>query len=585
VAEQEQPKEEEQQLTPEQKKEALRQELLTKEYNAYAEGEIIHSASLLTSDEKKMLGHLLEAARLIEELHMLQIHPENLTMRDKIMQSGTEIEKKVFMRYQRPWCGDDETPECIALKDAPPKNIGLSLWPANLTDGQFESLSSQINAKELLSPFTVVHQNKDGSFGAIAYGKSEIFQEKMKQVADSLRAAAKLAPHKTLAKFLNSRAVAFESADPFPYDASDYDWIALSGDWEVTVGPYEVYEDPRKVKAFFQMYIGKEDKELNAELSRFRENLQEMENRVGELVGKEIYRSRKLDPRISIRAVDIWMAAGAGRRDRGVVAAFHLPNRGKSVDEGLYKKVMMVNHSMVFKPIVAARAELILAPEQIPFVDIRANITNVAFHEFAHGFGAYHEMKVKNPKGKTVTVQQAFGENESLLEELKADVLGMWLIQYQKEEGWLTEEDVKKRYTSQLMHMLGLLQYPLSGVYPRMEAIAVGTYLDAGAVVWDKENEKFRIDFEKLPGAVESLARKIATIQLTGDEEEAEALIDKYIFKTGDKEYSLKGMLGQVRAVMVEKFRSAGIKSPSLRYVVNDLAEKGSANEAAAAAR
>ena len=129
-------------------------------------------------------------------------------------------------------------------------------------------------------------------------------------------AAAKTAPHPSLRKFLESRAAAFTSDDPYPYDDSDYDWIALQGDWEVTVGPYEVYKNPRQLKALFEMYIGREDKKLTADLVRFKENLQEMENSLGGLVGKDVYQSRKLDPRISLRVADIWMASGDGRRDR-----------------------------------------------------------------------------------------------------------------------------------------------------------------------------------------------------------------------------------------------------------------------------
>ncbi len=553
---------------PAQPEEDPRQKLLEEEYAAYADTLLAQSVTELSGDERKMMRSLLVAARVIEELHMLQIHPENVKWRDQILKTGTEIEKKLFMRYQMPWCADNEAPRCSALADAPEKKIGHVHWPADLTDEEFEKLSKEINAKELLSPFTVVRRKKGGGFEAIPYAGTELFGPKMKYVAAALREAAKTAPDATLKKFLLSRADAFESETTFPYDESDYDWIALKGDWEVTVGPYETYKNPRQLKALFQMYIGREDKALTADLARFKENLQEMENSLSTLVGPEIYKSRKLDPRIAIRAVDVWMASGDGRRDRGATVAFHLPNRGKSVDEGLYKKVMMINHSKAFEPVSKARAGLVLDEEQLEFVDVRSDITNVTFHEFSHGFGAYHEMKVKTSKGKTTTIKEALKEHDSLLEETKADVLGLWLIQYQKNKGWLDELNEKKRYTSGLMHTLGLLQYPLAGTYPRMVAIQLGWYLDAGAVTWNAEEGRFKVVFERMPAAVESLARKVATIQLTGDYDQAVELIGKYIVKKGEKEYELKGTLGSARKVMMDKFKAAGIKSPSLRYEV-----------------
>ncbi len=548
-----------------------RQVLLEQEYAKYDDVLLTHSAEDLTEGEKKMLRHLLRAAELIEELHMLQLNPKNLEWRDQIMASGTEVEQKVFMRYQMPWCADDESPACCALADCPEKKVGYAHWPDDLTQEEFEGLGDLENGRELLSPFTVVMRKKDGGFIPLAYSQTGLFSSKMKQVAKELSDAGATAVHQSLVKFLYSRAKAFESYEPFPYDESDYDWIALEGDWEVTVGPYETYKNPFQVKALFEMYIGREDKELTAEMARFKDNLQEMEDSLGALVGKGAYKSRKLDPRIAIRAVDIWMASGDGRRDRGATVAFHLPNQGKSVDEGLYKKVMMINHSMAFEKVIEKRAELILVEEQSTLLDIRADITNVAFHELAHGFGAYHTMEVKTPEGKKTTVKEALGEHDALMEELKADSMGLWLVQFDRKKGTLDEQQEKVRYVSALMHILGLLQYPLPGTYPRMVAIQLGWYMDAGAVTWDEQAGRFAVDFEKMPAAVESLVKEVSLIQLTGDRARAEALIGKYIEKKGEKDYALTGTLGTAREVMLGKFKEAGIRSPSLRYKVTGL--------------
>ena len=548
-----------------------RQALLEKEWGLYKDKVLTHSAADLTQDEKEMLRHLLKAAALIEDLHMLQLHPRNLEWEKQINTSGTEVEKKIFTRFQNPWCADNESRECCALAEKPEKQIGHMHWPNDMLDPEYKALSKQINGRELISPFTVVSRNKDSKLEAVPFSQTDVLGPKMKEVARELRAAASSATHKSLKKFLLSRADALEADEPYPYDDSDYDWIAVKGDWEVTVGPYETYKNPYQLKALFEMYIGRVDKKITGELVKFKANLQAMENALGELVGTEIYKSRKLDPRISIRAVDIWMASGDGRRDRGATVAFHLPNRGKSVDEGLYKKVMMVNHSMAFEGVSKARADLVLDESQIKYVNAKADITNVTFHEFAHGFGAYHEMKVKNPKGKETTVKEALKEYDSLLEEEKADTFGLWLLSFQKRNGWVDEEQEMVRYTSALMHILGLLQYPLNGVYPRMVAIQLGWYLDAGAVNWDEKTGRFTMNYEKMPAAVESLAKKVATIQLTGDYDQAKELIGKYIVSKGEKDYELKGVLAQARKVMMDKFEKAGIKSPSLRYEVTDL--------------
>ena len=545
--------------------------LVEAEYARYGEAKVEHSAAELPAGEQQLLRHLLAAASLIEELHMLQLHPSNLEWRDHLAERGTEAERELFTRYQHPWCQDDPSPECCALPDCPPKAIGHAHWPADLTEEEFAGLGELPNGAELLSPFTMVTRGADGALVAVPYAQTELFGPRMREVASELRAAAAHAPHPSLARFLTSRAAAFEAEEPFPFDDSDYDWIALEGDWEVTVGPYESYKNPRQLKALFEMYVGREDREITAALGQLKANLQQMEDALSVLVGPDIYRSRTLDPRIAIRAVEIWMASGDGRRDRGATVAFHLPNRGRSVDEGLYKKVMMVNHSRAFEPVMRARAALILDPAQQDLIDFRAAITNVTFHELAHGFGAHSEMKVTDPAGQQTTVSEAMGDLRALIEEAKADVFGLWLLQFQRARGWIDDHAVRQRYTSAILHVLGLLQYPLTGTYPRMTAIAMGWYLDAGAVTWDPAEGRFTIDYDQLPAAVESLAKQVATLQLTGDYAGARALYGRYIVDHEDGSHSLKGVVGEARAAMMAKFEAAGIRSPSLRYEVTGL--------------
>jgi hypothetical protein len=538
------------------------------EYDRYVDTPVTHSAADLPQPEKEMIQYLLRAADLVERLYMLQLNPRNLAWRSEIEEQGGDVERKLFFRYQVPFCLDDDSPDCSALASKPRQEIGLTAWPDAMTEDEFESLARQINSKELLSPFTVVRRNGRGGFDAIPYARSDDYGSLIRGLADTLARAAELAPDPTLRRFLSTRAKALVSDSPFPYDESDYDWIALKGDWEVNVGPYETYRDPRGVKAFFQLYVGREDKELSAELDRLRGGLQEMEGALAALVGQELYRPRRLDPRIAIRAVDVWTAAGEGRRDRGATVAFHLPNRGKAVEEGLYKKVVMTNHATAFADVARARARAIVALEQIALLDAHADLVNVTFHELAHGFGAYNEMKVKTPAGKSATVQQALKEHATLLEELKADVLGLWLLAFQRRSGVVNEDQVARRYVSALVHMLGLLQYPLDGTYPQMVAVELGSLLDSGGVTWNAAEGRFGVDQARMPAAVEELARKVAAIQLTGDYTAARGLVARYVETGPNGAIGLKGPLAAARAVMLDRFKAAGLRSPSLRYEV-----------------
>jgi len=531
---------------------------------------IVTDAAGLAPQEKAFVRALMAASDVVDQLNALQINRSNLGWADEVRKSGTADDQALFQRNQHPWCEDTDLPECTSLPSAGKKSIGAYLWPEGMTDEELADLPNNPQAKALLSPFTVVRGGGKGGHVAIPFARDPVFGPLLGKLGLHLREAARETPDVKLAKFLNARAEAFLSDDPFPYDASDYDWIALDGPWDVTVGPYETYKDPREVKARFEMYFGRANAEVEAALAPFKEQLQQMEEKVADLVGRDVYQPRKLDPRIAVRAIDVWRAAGDGRNPQGAIAAYHLPNRGKSVDEGLYKKVMLVNHMRAFEPILKARADEILAVPQRALVSGEADILDTTFHEFCHGFGSHDELAITQKDGTKTTVHAALQEYTGLLEELKADVLGLWLVEQQRASGAIPSEQAHARYVSHVMHAFGLLQYAFDGTYPKMSAIEIGWFVDRKALAYDAATGLWTLDFAAFPTVVEALAREVASIQLTGDRERAAKLVGTYVVtKDGHAEPApaLQAPLADVTA----RFAKKQIKSISISYQVTGL--------------
>jgi hypothetical protein len=548
--------------------EQARQELVRAELARYDTFDVSFDASVLDDRDRALLRELLRAAELIEELNMLQTHPSNLEWRARVEAQGTDDDREMFRRYQMPWCNDDEQPSCVALPGIPAREIGAALWPEGMTDEEFEAISHAPNSRELLSPFTVVRRAGEGRWDAVPYSRTELLGPRMREVAAALRAAAEHADTPSLAAFLRSRADAFEADDPFPWDQSDYDWIALDSRWEVTVGPYEVYQDPRQVKARFEMVVGLLDPEVTAATAVFRDNLQEMEDAVASLAGSDVYQARRLaGERIAVRAIQVIIAAGDGRRPVGATVAYHLPNRGRSVDEGLYKKVIMVNHSAAFEPIMAARAQAVLEPDQAALVNGHEAVLGTTFHELAHGLGSYDDLAI-TVGGERTTVGEALDEVSSLLEESKADVVGLWLMEQRRRAGAIDDAQAARWYVTHVMHVFGLLQYPLADTYPRMVAIQLGFYMERGAITYDEGSGRFRVHLDRMPAAVEELARRVVRIQLTGDREGADRLQAEHVVRGDDGELRLAPAIASPVAAMRERFAQAGIRSINIRYRV-----------------
>ncbi|MBU4483799.1 hypothetical protein KKA47_00080, partial [bacterium] len=435
--------------------------LIKEELDSYTPRIISFSIKDLKSEEEKNFAkYIIRVGKLIEELNMLQTHPMNLDWYTNVSNSGTEDEKELYYRNQGPWCLTIEDELCKAFSEAPAKRIGYYHWPEKFEASDLEKIRAMPDSKSLLSPFTVVRKEKD-KYIAIPFAKDPLFEGRMKKMAIELRSAAAYADTSDLKQYLLALADAFESDSPFPYDISDYDWIGLHSKWELNIGPYETYKNPFNVKARFKLLFGILDDGTTDELDIYKNYLQTMENKLGNLAG-DLYKPRRINEKTDIRAVNAVLAAGDARSHRGATVAFNLPNRGPSVEEGLSKKVILINHSEMFNDLMKARAVLVLEPTLLSYVDGRSAAMNIVFHEFSHGFGPYNEYPIQIGDKKT-TVGDALGKMSHVIEEAKADTLSWWYIPFMVENEVISEEEAVRRYVTGLMSIFGHLQYNLSG--------------------------------------------------------------------------------------------------------------------------
>lgn len=551
--------------------EEKRQALVRAELDKFEHRVLKFDASSLSGEDKTFLKLMLQAADLVEEINMLQINAANLKYEDEVNKSGSEFDKTLFHRNQGPWCLDNDEKLCNTLKSQPPKRVGWDFWPDDMKEETLAEFERMPNARELLSPFTYVKKVGPDKYEAVPFASSPVLAEHISELSGILREASNYADGRSLRKFLRSRARAIKSQSAFPYDGSDFDWIDLKGPWEITVGPYETYKEPMKRKAQFEMYVAREDPTVNEKLKVFKSHLQDFENHFATLADEKIYKPKKLDSRIPLRAVQLIYASGDGRSPKGATIAYHLPNQGRSVDKGLYKKVFLINHMELFEPLSKKRAKLSLIPSQAKLVDGWSSVMNTTFHEFAHGFGAHRELPIVDVKGNKTTVGEALGPMGNLMEELKADVASLWFVPYLVEKGLMNKDEVGNRYASAVLHKLGLLQYALKGTYPQMAAIEVGNLMENGALTYDERKGFFTIHLGKFHEAVSSLMHRIVTIQFTGDRDGAKNLRAQCLNETGEDQFEYGTLLDRPMKRIKAAFDAAELKSFAIDYEVTGL--------------
>ena len=200
----------------------------------------------------------------------------------------------------------------------------------------------------------LIRRDADGKLMTVPY--SEEYREFLEPAAKLLREAAALTTNQTLKDFLTKRADAFASDD---YYASDVAWMDLDAPIEVTIGPYETYEDELfGYKAAFEAYVTLRDEAESGKLAKFSQHLQELEDN---LPMDARYRNPKLGAASPIRVVNEVFSSGEG--NSGVqTAAFNLPNDERVVKEKGSKRVMLKNvQEAKFKKILVPISRVVLS--------------------------------------------------------------------------------------------------------------------------------------------------------------------------------------------------------------------------------
>ncbi len=343
------------------------------------------------------------------------------------------------------------------------------------------------------------------------------YQGELTQAAKLLREAAVAATEPTLQKFLTTRADAFLSDD---YYASDVAWMELKGAIEPTIGPYEVYNDEWfNAKAAYEAYITVLDEGESAKLQKFAGVLQEIENH---LPIDPKYRNPKLGALAPIVVVNEIFDAGDAAH--GVqTAAFNLPNDERVTREKGSKRVMLKNvQDAKFAKILQPIAQLVLSPNDQKDLSFDAFFTHIVVHELMHGLGP-HDV---TSNGRKSTVRAELKETYSALEEAKADISGLFALQYMIDKGVVDKGLERSLYTTYLASSFRTLRFGTNEAHGLGMAVQLNYLLDHGAFQIAADGT-FAVVPEKIKAGVEGLTRVIMTIQAEGNYAQAKDLSTK----------------------------------------------------------
>jgi len=489
--------------------------------------------SKLSAGDHQALGKLIESARILNDVFMQQRWDGNLALYSKLQRDTTPLGKTrlhYFWINKSPWSDLDDYK--AFLPGVPPrKPLGANFYPESMTKEALESWVAQLSPQEreqAKSFFTVIRwrENSKPPNSLVAIPYSQQYADDLTRAANLLREAAGLTDNGSLKKFLNLRADAFLSND---YYESDMAWMDLDAPLDITIGPYETYNDELfGYKAAFEAYVNLRDDDETAKLSVFTQHLQDIENN---LPIDPQYRNPKLGAGAPIRVVDEILSAGDGAH--GIqTAAYNLPNDDRVVQRKGSKRVMLKNvQEAKFRTVLLPIARRTLSQAAMVDVSFEPFFTHILAHELMHGLGP-HQIKIQ---GRDTTPREELKELYSAIEEPKADITGLFALQYMmdhaKEMGMgksLPSDDAAQRqlYTTYLASAFRSLRFGLNDAHGKGMAIQFNYFLDKGAFVQQADGA-FSVDMTKIKTAVAELDHDLLTIEAEGNYAGAKKLLDE----------------------------------------------------------
>ncbi len=479
----------------------------------YARVPLKWDPAVLTPAEKEALKAMIEAARIMDELFYLQVHPQALEWKD---QMDTPALKRYYAINFGPW---DTLDGNQPFWGKSPRPKGGGFYPLDMTKEEFEAhLAAHPGDREAFTSYFTVIVRENGTLKAVPY--SEYYKERLAKASFNLYTAASLVENPTLKKYLESRSKAFLSND---YLQSDMDWMDIRDSrLDPTIGPYETYGDELfGYKAAFEAFIAVQDPVESAKLAYVAGILPDLDRSLPyprDFKGQP----KGMDSPISV----VNLVFNAGDAKAGVqTIAYNLPNDERVVASKGSKKVMLKNvieakYEAILKPIGA----VLIAEEARGFISPAAFFNQVLFHEVTHGLGPGI---LYLADGTQTTVREQMKDLYSGLEEAKADVGGVHLVSVLTDRNQFPNGFKNEAAVTTLASMVRSLRFGLHEAHGKGVLLQFN-WLTRGGAIHRSEKGMYTLDPDLFHKKMGELLERIIAVQAAGDYDAAKKFIDEW---------------------------------------------------------
>jgi hypothetical protein len=501
--------------------------------------QMLFSTTGLSTREIQMVRKLVEAGQYLESAFWRESDPEGLQLYQALANCPGATEKQIhhylLINGSRYDLLEGNKPFLANTRYEP----GHALYPAGITRKEIEDYVAAHPAKkaEIYNPWTVVKRSGKDLVGVPYHVE---FKQWLVPAAQALRDAAALSDDKAFANFLRLRANALLTDD---YYKSDLAWVDLDNHkFDVIMAPYETYlDDLLGVKTSYGTAVMIRNASESAKLTTYKKYAAAIQDALPIAAADKPSNAGHLTP---MEVMDTPYRSGDLRHGYQAVAD-NLPNDPRIHAEKGTKKIFFKNFMDArVNYVVLPVAKLLMRQDQAALASMDGYLAAVVMHEMSHGLGpAYSRIN-----GKQADIRESIGPLYSGLEEAKADIVGLYGLDWLMNKGVLPKSRARDYYASHVAGIFRTVRFGVSEAHSKAEMMEFNYFVERGAITRDAKTGRYAIDFAKMPIAVASLAKELLEIEATGNRARAEAWFNKY----GTMPADLKAALDKTTSVPVD---------------------------------
>ncbi len=315
------------------------------------------------------------------------------------------------------------------------------------------------------------------------------------------------------AGYLRNRARDLLSDD---YESGDAAWVTgRFKNLNAQIGSYETYDDELfGVKTFFAFNVLATRREETTALRQAMKGLQALEDSL------PYDHHKKIREDIPVGVYDVVADFG---QSRGGNTATILPN--ESYLARRYGRTILLRANIMRDPNINEATSGVLqaavGPEQAKALTPDGNFYRTLWHEVGHYLGVDRTKDNRD-------LDEALLDNASAMEEMKADLVSLFVAEALRKQGYYTEAQFRSVYAGGILRVLQNNKPRRDQPYNTMQLMQWNFFLENGLLTFEPSSKTLRIHYDKYHDVVGKLLKKVLEVQYEGSKAGADKFIDQY---------------------------------------------------------